>query len=164
MSYLTTTAPYVTFCGPENGIIYQKDPSGQKIPRFAARNTSSKEKSIQRLMPNGSHVPVATSTTSTLSGTTKVSMQGSKFKMEPSWEGMAFRIDMKNTPVGHLRWWPDSVGHGMKLKDVGGSTLAAYQTKSWSGKELTMEIFAKGDDSLVEMIMVSAICLKKKLG
>ena len=53
MTYLTTTAPCIRFTGPEGGILYQKDPSGQRTPRFSVDKVSSKEQRIDRITPDG---------------------------------------------------------------------------------------------------------------
>lgn len=163
MTYVTTTAPCVTFAGPEGGIVCQKEPSGQKTPRFAVDTTSSKAKSICRIAPDGSRAEFAAST-SAVTGRTKISFQGTQITMDPSWEGLQYSIDVKGTPIGDLKWRPSSsFGHQMEMTDGAGVSLARYKTKSRSGRELTMEIFVKGDDFVVDMIVACALGLNGKI-
>lgn len=163
MTYVTTTAPYVQFSGPEGGILYQKTPSGQRSPRFSVDKSSSKAQRIDRIMPNGSRAQFATASTS-FSGKTKISVGGAQVTLEPSWEGLQYRVNVKGTPMGDLKWTPSSsFGHEMKLEDARGATLAEYKTKSRSGRELPLDIFLQGDDALVDLIIASAVSLNGKI-
>ena len=161
MTYLTTTAPYVTFDGRDGGDIYQKDPSGQRVPRFAVDKSSSKAKNIYRIMPDGSRAEFASASTSSLSGKTKVSLQGTQITLDPSWEGLQYRVEVRGTPMGDLRWKPSSsFGHELRLEDAKGAALAEYKR---SGKDLTVAIFVQGDDFLIDLIMACAVSLNGKI-
>lgn len=163
MSYLTTTAPYVCFTGPEGGILYQKDASGQRTPRFSVNKSSSKAQRIDRILPDGSQAEFATASTS-FSGKTKISTRGAQITLEPSWEGLQYRVNVKNTPMGDLKWTPSSsFGHEMKLEDARGATLAEYKTKSRTGRELPLDIFLQGDDAFVDLIVACAVGLNGKI-
>lgn len=163
MTYVTTTAPHVQFSGPEGGIVYQKSPSGQRSPRFAVDKSSSKMQRIDRIMPDGSRAQFATASTSFI-GTTKVSVGSAEVTLEPSWEGLQYRVNVKGTPMGDLKWRPcSSFGHEMKLEDGGGATLAEYKPKSRSGRELPLDIFLQGDDALVDLIVACAVSLNWKI-
>ncbi|KAJ9633576.1 hypothetical protein H2204_006782 [Knufia peltigerae] len=154
---MAQAAPSLVLFGPNRqGVLYSVDAQGTQLPMFAD-NVRKQKPQVQvfRILQNSLHHPIATSSSSSLSGTVTMTLNGQEIKMKPSWEGMQFSMSFES-PAGKLTWRPTSWGNGMMLRDKSGTSLAKYVYYKLSG-DPQLEIFVPLDDSFLDLVVTAAI-------
>lgn len=152
--------PFATFVGPaEDGIVYLQDANGHRTPRFLVQNQKHTKPQLQifRIMPDGTQVPFATGTWSSMSGNARVTLEGREVKMEYNPVVYGFKIQF---PQGELEWTIRGNGDKVELVDKNKQSIAFYKFYTASGKELKLDIFVPGDNWFVELIVASAMNIK----
>ncbi|KAJ4298102.1 hypothetical protein N0V90_006001 [Kalmusia sp. IMI 367209] len=156
-----TTFPTLRFIGPDTReTMYLENAQGVRTPIFALNiNKHTKPSlSVYRIAPNGHQQPFFTSSTSSMSGTSRINIHNREIKMEISYEGMQLRREFHG-PMGKLGWYPAGMGSDQKLKDRNGTVLAKFDTRidSGSAKEPQLSILVQCDDYLTDLILATGL-------
>jgi hypothetical protein len=161
------SAPYLRFLGPSSrsdGVVYIKDArNDSQVPVFATKTSTHQKPNlhIARILPNGDQVPFATATFSSSSGTIKISMGGQEITVKTNLNSGSGSKSFLS-PQGEMKWKPTMSGTGYELFDQSKAKIAKYKTTSDSGMgEPKLEIFVPLDDSLVDMVVVTAVANHK---
>jgi hypothetical protein len=150
---------YATFFGPDHqGTIYYQDPRGMRQPMFNVQTSKSKPNvQMHRILPNGHMVPFSTASWSSMSGSVKVSVEGSpEIKMELSYAKGTPDLEFK-TPAGHkLRWKYGGWGNTRELHDDRTKSLIATYKVS-SGDSSQLDILVQDTNQFVDMVIALAV-------
>ena len=154
-------SPRLTFLGPET-VSYVKavDEKGVEVARFAVESPKRGSFNISRVViPNTAPVLICTSHKSSLSGKTTMMVHGQDIEFSHTLEGLQTRRESGIPGLGKVKWVGESdslSGKRLKLVDADKQVVAEANLK-----DMKMEVFALGDEMMLDCLLASYIALVK---